>query len=201
MLHNTVNNKEGKPREHYHALFSKLDVEEAASRCNVRYNGAFHLNVLGDEYHVSFPCGEFSPALKPNAEILLLRYLCEGRFIPSLGNFLSYAEVPWGNVYLRQFTGRVITRIAKTYGGGIESFAAGVEASNIPHRKIAKGDAGYELDFLPGLFLRLTLYAPDEDFDAAAQLIFSDNFPSAFTAEDMAVVGEVLIDKLKLCLQ
>ena len=40
--------------------------------------------------------------------------------------------------------------------------------------------------------------AVDDEFPPSAQILFSDNFPAAFTqGEDMAVVGDVTIDMLK----
>ena len=36
-----------------------------------------------------------------------------------------------------------------------------------------------------------------EEFRAAAQILFSDNFSSAFSAEDIAVVGDVLLNAMK----
>ena len=63
---------------------------------------------------------------------------------------------------------------------------------------ISSGDVGYELEFMKGLFVRLILWAGDDEFPPSAQILFSDNFPAAFTqGEDMAVVGDVTIDMLK----
>ena len=51
---------------------------------------------------------------------------------------------------------------------------------------------------MKGLFVRLILWAGDDEFPPSAQILFSDNFPAAFTqGEDMAVVGDVTIDMLK----
>lgn len=51
---------------------------------------------------------------------------------------------------------------------------------------------------MPGLQVRLILWEGDDEFPPSAQILFSDNFPVAFTqGEDMAVVGDVTIDMLK----
>ena len=64
--------------------------------------------------------------------------------------------------------------------------------------KISNGDAGYEFEFLNDLKLRFILWAGDDEFPPSAQILFSDNFPMAFTqGEDMAVVGDVSINMLK----
>jgi hypothetical protein len=45
--------------------------------------------------------------------------------------------------------------------------------------------------------MSLIVYAPDGEFSSSVQILFDDNFVFAFTAEDLAVVGEVVIDRLK----
>ena len=65
-------------------------------------------------------------------------------------------------------------------------------------KPIKAGDAGYELEFLKGLQVQLILWEGDDEFPPSAQILFSDNFPVAFTqGEDMAVVGDVVNDMLK----
>lgn len=64
--------------------------------------------------------------------------------------------------------------------------------------KISSGDAGYEFEFLNELKLRFILWEGDDEFPPSSQILFSDNFPVAFTqGEDMAVVGDVSINMLK----
>lgn len=41
------------------------------------------------------------------------------------------------------------------------------------------------------------LWAGDEEFPPSAQILFSDNFPLSFEAEDLAVVGDISIGTLK----
>jgi hypothetical protein len=40
------------------------------------------------------------------------------------------------------------------------------------------------------------VWAADDEFPASAQILFDDNFPSAFTAEDIAVIPGVAMDHL-----
>jgi hypothetical protein len=203
-----VNNIQERPFEHYCALYKALDPAEAARRCAVRWDaeaGEFELVFLGNLYRVAFPdfavrCAERRvPADRLNGlgkgQILLLRHLLEGTAVPANGNYYTYQEMPWGQVYNRQFTGRVINRLAFSYGKRLGDFCAVLEA--LGAEKIKGGDAGYALDFLPGLTLRLMLWEADEEFPPSAQVLFSDNFPRAFAPEDLAVVGDVLLDAMK----
>ena len=131
-----------------------------------------------------------------NARILVLRYLTEGAAAPATGKFLTYREVPWGEVYFKQFQGRCLFRLAYGFGNKLQKFREIME--KLGARKLPHGDAGYEFEFLNGLYLQFLLWEGDEEFPPSAQILFSDNFPVAFVmGEDMAVVGDVSIGALK----
>ena len=40
---------------------------------------------------------------------------------------------------------------------------------------------------------------PEEGFPPSAQILFSDNFPAAFSAEDVAYVGDIVMGYMKKC--
>jgi hypothetical protein len=185
-------------------MFAGIDPDEAATRTGLSFDRerrAFALRLMGTEYALGHPDGTAVPdTLRADERILLLRYLCAGRFKPSGGTRFSYHEAPWGNTYFRQFEGRVLKRAAYTFSGDmdkIERFREVVEASAIPAERIRQSDAGYRFLFLDGFFLTLMLYAGDEEFPPSAQMLFDDNFIGAFSAEDMAVAGEIVIRRLK----
>lgn len=165
----------------------------------------FLLDFIGNRYEIAYP--EFSvcvidkrvPADELSdfgpAQILIIRYLLEGRLIPSLGKYLTYREMPWGSVYNDNFTGRCIKRLAFSYGNSQDQFKKIMEA--LGAERIKGGDIAYELELLKGLFIRFILWAGDDEFPPSSQILFSDNFSSAFTAEDMAVIGDVTINAMK----
>jgi hypothetical protein len=206
--------KNGVPFHHYAELYKNLDPLEIAGRCNLGFDAgasAFKLRILGQEYRALFP--EFSlldssggEVQSPAEKILFLRYLCEGKYFPSQGKQLSYNEIPWGNVYYRNFEGRCLKRCAFTFGKDIPAFKKRMEKNPLLRAEtLSKGDtgthamshAGYRFEFLNGLFVSILLWGADDEFPPSAQMLFDDNFVFAFTAEDIAVVGEVIIDELK----
>lgn len=120
-----VNNKEGKPLEFYLEKFKETDPAEMAARCGLPYDGearAITANLLGERFLISHPDYTIvGPSPLSNAEkILFLRYLLDGRKAQSLGQYLTYREFPWGEVYLQQFTGRCIKRFAFSYGSRLD---------------------------------------------------------------------------------
>lgn len=202
--------KERIPFEHYLEAFRQADPEEIAVRCALPYdpeNKTFQVCLMGVNYTIVWPSyeiiheegdqtGYYPLETKANARILLLRYLTEGGAAPSTGKFLTYREIPWGEVYFKQFQGRCLFRLAFGFGNRLQVFREIME--RVGAKPIKAGNAGFELGFLKGLQVQLILWEGDEEFPPSAQILFSDNFPVAFTqGEDMAVVGDVVNDMLK----
>ena len=196
-----VDHKVGVPMEHYKAAFAAADPAEMSARSRVPYTeGQFTLTLLGRPVTVSWPdmVSRFSDdgaETASNTRILLARLLLEGALTPAKGQLLAYTDMPWGNVYAQQFRGRCILRLAGTYGHSLSGFeAAAAKVAGVPAES---GDRSFDLPFLPGLTVRLILWEGDEEFPAQAQILFSDNFSAAFGAEDIAVVGDVLLNAMK----
>ena len=202
--------KERLPFEHYLKAYQDLNPEDISQRTGIPYDGetsSFTLRLMGVTCRITHPgyevfhldgegAGWFPLEEKPNARILVLRFLTEGAAAPASGKFLTYREIPWGEVYFKQFQGRCIFRLAYGFGNKLEKFAAIMD--KVGGTKLNFGDISYEFEFLNGLQLRMILWAGDDEFPPSAQILFSDNFPVAFVqGEDMAVVGDVSIDMLK----
>ena len=196
-----VDHKVGVPMEHYKAVFAAADPAALSARSRVPFaDGKFTLTLLGRPVTVSWPdmVSRFEDSgaeTASNTRILLARLLLEGKLTPAKGQLLAYTDMPWGNVYAQQFRGRCILRMAGTYGSNLPGFeAAAAAVAGVP---AGSGDRSFDLPFLPGLTVRLILWEGDEEFPAQAQILFSDNFSAAFGAEDIAVVGDVLLNAMK----
>lgn len=201
-------NKERIPLEHYLEEYRKIDPREAALRCGVEYDEEkqqFHIRLMGYSYLAAYPefalCpekGKESPVhfseMVP-AKIIVLRFLISGQSAKSTGKYLTYREVPWGEVYFRQFEGRCLTRLKFAFGFKLNQFELAME--KLGAEKISMGDAAYEFEFINGLHVRFILWAGDDEFPPSSQILFEDNFPYAYQAEDLAVVGDISITTLK----
>lgn len=133
------------------------------------------------------------------AKILTIRFLLNGSASMGTGKYKTYREMPWGEVYLRQFDGRCIKRLAFTYGNRLKDFRLVMDHMKCTPVKF--GDAAYELSIYPGYQIQMILWEGDEEFPPSSQILFSDNFPVSFAAEDMAVMGDVIIGSLKAFLK
>ena len=199
------NNKEMVPFEHYVGLFEGLDPMETSERCGVKYDGVrrvFTVRLLYVDYEITWPKfsiqsndpSGFALSNLP-AQMLLIRYLLEGKKSVGTGAFLPYREMPWGEVYLKPFTGRCLNRAAFTFGTRLEAFRAAIEST--PAIVLDKGDVSCQVEIMPGYDVRLIVWEGDDEFPPNSQILFSDNFPQAFSAEDRTVVGDILISDLK----
>ncbi len=195
------NNKEEIPFSHYEGLFRALDPMEAAARTGTKWDGVeFYVNLLGQEFAISHP----NYAIRPTdgssvpplpTQTFLLRYLLESKCIPWLGTWKTFREMPWGEMYIKPYTGRVLTRAAFTFGTRIAAFRAACEKMGAT--ALTHGDAGFEFTLIGDYRMQILVWEGDEEFPPNAQVIYSDNFADAFAAEDRVVAGDILINTIK----
>lgn len=200
--------KEQRPYEYYLKTYQEIDPKEISERTRFFYDEekkVFTVVFMGSTYEISFPDYKIShkedeKGVYPleeamNAKIFMVRYLSEKAKAPSSGKFLTYREVPWGEVYFRQFQGRCLMRLAFSYGNKLEAFKKVMTAMGA--KPLEQGDCAFELEFMEGFFIRLILWEGDDEFPPSSQILFSDNFAVTFAAEDLAVAGDICINMMK----
>ena len=199
------NHKEEVPFAHYAELFRSLNPDEALARLpDVCWDGrAFTVKLLGRAFAIAHPDysiraldGGSLPPLP--AQTFLLRYLLESKAVAWQGQWKTFREMPWGEMYIKPYTGRVLTRAAFTFGTRVAAFKAACEkmgAVPLPH-----GDAGYAFDLIDGYRMQILVWEGDDEFPPNAQVLYSDNFAQGFAAEDRVVAGDILISTVKSCM-
>ena len=140
------NHKEEVPFAHYEELFRGMNPEEAAERTGEHWDGeAFHITLLGTKYRIPHPdCAiQAQDGTVPPlpTQTFLLRYLLESKKTPWQGTWKTFREMPWGEMYIKPYTGRVLTRAAFTFGTRVASFRAACE--KLGALPLPNGDAGY----------------------------------------------------------
>ena len=195
------NHKEEVPFSYYENLFRQLVPEEAVTRTGVKWDGQeFYVNLLGREYAISHPEYAIRPldggALPPlPVQTFLLRYLLESKQVAWSGEWKTFREMPWGEMYIKPYTGRVLTRAAFTFGTRVAAFKAACE--KLGALPLPNGDAGYQLDLIGDYQMRILVWEGDEEFPPNAQVLYTDNFAQGFAAEDRVVAGDILISTIK----
>jgi len=191
------NHKEEVPFSHYQELFRQADPNAIAQRLpHADFDGTvFTVTLLGTAYKITWPAAEVTPAAPLPKQTFLLRWLLEGQEVSCQGNWLTFREMPWGELYIKPYTGRVLTRAAFTFGTRVAAFRAACE--KLGATPVAHGDAGYEFAFLEGYRMRILVWEGDDEFPPNAQVLYSDNFAAGVAAEDRVVAGDLLITHIK----
>ena len=195
------NHKEEVPFAHYEELFKALDPQEAAARTGAKWDGKeFYVNLLGREFAISHPDyairalddGKLPPL---PTQTFLLRYLLESKTVAWSGEWKTFREMPWGEMYIKPYTGRVLTRAAFTFGTRVAAFRAAAEKMGA--EPVKHGDAGFQFDLIGGYKMQILIWEGDDEFPPSAQILYSDNFAEGFAAEDRVVAGDILISTVR----
>ena len=196
------NHKEEVPFAHYEEKFRVLDPASVAERLkDVRWDGKeFTVNLLGRDFAISHPDyairaldeGKLPPL---PVQTFLLRYLLESKDVSWSGQWKTFREMPWGEMYIKPYTGRVLTRAAFTFGTRVAAFKAAAE--KIGAEAVKHGDAGYQFNLIGGYQMQILVWEGDDEFPPNAQVLYSDNFAEGFAAEDRVVAGDILISTIK----
>ena len=196
------NHKEEVPFAHYEEKFRSLDPASVPQRLkDVTWDGReFTVALLGRTFAISHPDyairalddGKLPPL---PTQTFLLRYLLESRDVAWTGEWKTFREMPWGEMYIKPYTGRVLTRAAFTFGTRMAAFRSAAEkmgAAEVKH-----GDAGFAFDLIGGYKMQILVWEGDDEFPPNAQVLYSDNFAEGFAAEDRVVSGDILITTIK----
>ena len=199
------NHKEEVPFAHYEEQFQALDPQAVRQRLSeVGWDGSeFTVRLLGRQFAIAHPdyairALDNGPVPPLPTQTFLLRYLLESRDVAWMGQWKTFREMPWGEMYIKPYTGRVLTRAAFTFGTRVAAFKAAAEKMGALPLK--NGDAGYQFDLIGGYRMRLLVWEGDDEFPPNAQVLYSDNFAEGFAAEDRVVAGDILISTVKSCL-
>jgi len=196
------NNLIDQPTEHYMALYRQADPRQISRRLGIPFDPerrAFTVGCLGVSYLVTHPDLEvvsMSRDVDPlagdgKARILLLRFLLYASVFPHDGQYRSYRDLPSGDLYYAPFRGRCLDRLLRTYGDRPEELCRAAGA--LGGVACSGADAGCEIELFDGLYVRFLLWARDEEYPPSGQILFSSNFPAAFSTYDITEAAEMLL--------
>lgn len=196
------NHKEEVPFAYYEEKFRDVNPDEVIKRLSaVKWDGqSFTVKLLGRTFVITHP--QYTISATDGGEIpplptqtFLLRYLLECKDVAWKGQWKTFREMPWGEMYIKPYTGRVLTRAAFTLGTRLDAFRAAAEKMGAV--AVPNGDAGYLFELVGGYQMQILAWAGDDEFPPNAQVLYSDNFADGFAAEDRVVAGDILISTIK----
>lgn len=184
------------------AQFARANPEALQRRSGAVFDadaGLFAAQIFGKKVRVTWPEGEVS---RPGSEsvagdefsALLLGYLLRGHCAARTGSFLPYAEL-WGQSGAAALRRQSAQRLAHGFAQAPENFARACAA--LGGMPLPMADYAFEIPFLEELRVQLLLWEGGDTFCPAAEILFSDNFPLAFEAEDVPLVCSVLLRALE----
>ena len=191
------------PQSFFMEQYSEADPAEIAGRLGLQTEEdgrVFLVRYLGHLYRVSHPELNITPAEEnmtdlisgnDSARILLLRYLMLAHPTPPDGTYVSFRDMPGGDLYFQPFQGRCIFRLLGKFGRRIDVFRTVL--ASMGAQKIDYADACYDVELFDGLSVRFILWEGDDEFPASAQILFSSNFRNAFETYDLAEIGGLCI--------
>ena len=196
------NHKEEVPFAHYEEKFRALDPASVTERLpSVSWDGKeFTVRLLGRDFAISHPdyairALDGGKELPLPTQTFLLRYLLESKAVAWNGEWKTFREMPWGEMYIKPYTGRVLTRAAYTFSFKLNAFRAAAEKMGA--EPVKHGDAGYRFELVNGYQMQILVWQGDDEFPPNAQVLYSDNFAEGFVAEDRVVAGDILITMIK----
>ena len=196
------NHKEEVPFEHYKEQFVSADPQDVCRRLSaVQWDEKeFKVTLMGRTYRIGHPDftirAEDGKKLPPlPVQTFLMRYLMLSKDVRWMGQWKTFREMPSGELYIKPYTGRVLTRAAYSFGTRVEAFRSACEKMGAVPLK--HGDAGFQFDFIGGYQIQILVWAGDDEFPPNAQVIYSDNFAEGFAPEDRVVAGDILISTIK----
>lgn len=139
--------------------------------------------------------GSFQPEIDTVSKILVCHYLGSKSSMPWDGQWLSFKELPDGEIYNIPFQKRTIFPLLKLINDEPSKLIKLKEKLNGEEGTF--GDISIILNPFPELYLAYIYWQGDEEFPANANILFSSNFPYYLPTEDCVVLASSAIWQLK----
>ncbi|MFY9114038.1 MAG: DUF3786 domain-containing protein [Dethiobacteria bacterium] len=187
--------------------FSAGEPHDIASKSAVEYDQTtkiFTIQLLDKKYTAHYPSGEvfFSSGEKAPLyqTIIILHYLNTADGTPLAGRWISFRELPGGQIYAEPFRKRAMTPFLNAFGDSAAAFVrAASNLGGFPHARTGKNSM--VIPVLPRVPVNLILHEGDEEFPAAANILFDAHAASYLPTEDYAHLPALIIREMQASLK
>ncbi|WP_366921892.1 DUF3786 domain-containing protein [Metallumcola ferriviriculae] len=177
----------------------KASPKDVSDRAGVEFlaeQGLFRLKYFNSGIDISYPDGKFINTELPLIErILILHYLVAASGNPIEKDYISFKELPGGEIYNTPFTNRSIRPFLQLFGSSPEEFRGA--ATNLGGKPETLGDVSFTFAALPRVPVTVVLWEGDEEFDASANILFNRSASGYLPTEDFAFLAGLTVSKLK----
>ncbi|EGT2202980.1 DUF3786 domain-containing protein [Clostridioides difficile] len=190
------------PFDYARKKFKELDPHTISNLSNISFNNdsnKFILNFFDRQYIIDYPSGEVwndDDSICKNFElkILIIRYLTNAKGIPRTNKYVTFKEIPGGNVYYPNFLNRTLSRLSEVFTCQIDKYKLVME--NMGAEKVDMGDLAYKFTYMGNTSIIFILWFGDDEFPPNSNILFDSNIIYYFNAEDLAVVPDTAIDAI-----
>ena len=175
----------------------KLSTVGLASRCPnlglaTPVDGQIDLRMFGDDVRLdledwSLTLRSTSQPARPHDLVLLLHYLSCDLPVKPTGELISFRSFPSGQFYFGVFQARSAAPLVGRIGNDLDTLKKHLE--RFDHELTEHGDLGARIHAMGNLHLTLVYHLGDDEFPAAADILFDSCFKRALGAEDAAVMA------------
>ena len=161
-------------------------------------SGRFELPFVGARAIVTWPALEPSladAALPPHVAALLVYYLGMAADIEPTGQWISFAELPNGSVYVQAFQGYTGASLVRRFAENPAALAVsahGLGGQPLP----GTADRAWSFAALPKVPVAVLWWDADEEFPARAELLFDTTASCHLPTDGCAVLGSWLTQML-----
>ncbi|MBY2478536.1 DUF3786 domain-containing protein [Clostridioides difficile] len=190
------------PFDYAREKFKELDPHTISKLSDIPFNSnsnKFTLNFFDRQYIIDYPSGEVwngNDDICKNFElkILIIRYLINAKGIPRTNKYVTFKEIPGGNVYYPNFLNRTLSRLSEVFASQIDKYKLVMES--IGAEKVNMGDLAYKFTYMGNTSMIFILWFGDDEFPPNSNILFDSNIIYYFNAEDLAVVPDTAIDAI-----
>jgi hypothetical protein len=126
--------------------------------------------------------------------ILAVHYLTNAQGVHPTGKLKAFREFKEGSFYEPAFNAKTKDVLIKVFGEDPEPMVKAAET--LKGRIVEGGDAAVELAYFPCLPITCIVWKGDDEFPPEATVLFDETAETFFSAEDMAVAGQMAVLEL-----
>lgn len=181
--------------------FSNLDPKTMAFRAGVKIadnQEEIIVPFLNEVYRVRFPSGEVyhqSKEVPMDYQILILHYLSSAEGVSLKHQWISFKELPSGQIYINPFYNRAVRPLVKFFGDKPDAL---IKAGRVlGGEEMGMGDASIQIPVFPMVKVAYIIWEGDDEFPASGNVLFDASAPNYLPTEDYAVLGGMIVFELK----
>lgn len=181
-------------------ILKKSNPHDLAENSRCKYdeqNRHFLLNYCRNTYQVSYPGGEVrqdsSNSVTVEERVLFLQYLVWSRGILPRREWVSFLELPGGEMHYAPFQRETFVPLVNKYGTKTDEF---IKRGNIYGEAMPAGDAAFIIPVFPCIEMAIILWEGDAEYPARANVLFDVNSSCHLPTASLYVLGIEVVKRI-----